>query len=149
MVWWVKMNDEHPRYFTLEEANATLPYVRSIVTDVVEAYAEWRDRVALYEVKAANSRSEDGESAEQVDLRQEVERIAKRIGGYLSELEAVGCVFKGFDDGLIDFLSKQDGKDIYLCWKLGEQEITHWHDLDAGYAGRQPLAREYASGETR
>ena len=136
-------------YFTLDEANATLPYVRSIVTDVVGAYEEWRECVARYEVMAAKSRSDEGETDEQVTLRTEVDRIARRIGGYLSELETVGCTFKGFDDGIVDFLSKQDGRDIFLCWKLGEQEITHWHELDSGFAGRQLLTAEFVSGETR
>jgi hypothetical protein len=137
------------RYFTLEEANATLPYVRSIVADVVAAYGEWRDHVAQYEVMAASSRSDEGETEVQVALRTEVDRIARRIGGYLSELESVGCTFKGFDGGLVDFLSQRDGRDIFLCWKHGEPEITHWHELDAGFAGRQLLAPELVGGEGR
>jgi hypothetical protein len=143
------MSDSALRYFTLVEANATLPYVRSIVTDVVSAYAEWREHVAQYEVMAANSRSDLGETETQVELRTQVDQIAKRIGGYLSELEEVGCTFKGLDDGLVDFLSVQDGRDVFLCWKLGEPEISHWHELDAGFAGRQLLAPEFVSGDSR
>lgn len=141
--------DSALRHFTFEDANATLPYVRPIVTDIVHAHAEWREHVARYEVMAANSRSEKGETDEQVTLRTEVDGIARRIGGYLSELEGVGCTFKGFDDGLVDFLSVRDGRDICLCWRLGEPEITHWHELDAGFAGRQLLTPEFVSGETR
>lgn len=137
------------RYFTLEEANATLPYVSAIVNDVVEAYGEWRDHVAKYEVKAASSRSEHGEPEDQIAMRTAVEEIARRISGYLKELETVGCTFKGFDDGLVDFLSTRDGRDIFLCWKLGEPEITYWHEVEAGFAGRQPLTREFVSGESR
>lgn len=143
------MSDSALRYFTLEEANATLPYVRSIVTDVVSAYAEWREHVAQYEVMVANSRADAGESDAQVALQTEVDRIAKRIGGYLSELEKVGCSFKGLDEGLVDFLSVQDERDVFLCWKLGEPGILHWHELDAGYAGRQLLAPECVSGGPR
>ncbi len=142
------MSNSDLRYFTLEEANATLPYVRSIVTDVVGAYAEWRDHVARYEVMAANSRSDVGETEVQVTLRTEIDRIAKRIGGFLSELEKVGCTFKGLDDGLVDFLSIRDGRDVFLCWKLGESEISHWHEVDAGFAGRQLLAPEFVSGDS-
>ena len=142
------MPDLEKRYFTLEEANATLPYVRSIVEDIARAYAEWRDCVAKYEIKAANSRSEEGETEEQVALRNAVDTIARRIGGYLSELEGVGCIFKGFDGGLVDFLSKRDGRDIFLCWQLGEPEISYWHELQAGYQGRQLLKPEFVSGET-
>lgn len=141
------MADSKLRYFTLEEANATLPYVRSIVTDVVAAYEEWKEHVARYEVTAANSRSEDGETEAQVTLRKEVDRIARLIGRYLSELETVGCTFKGLDDGVVDFLSVIDGRDVFLCWRLGEPEITHWHELDAGYAGRQLLTPEFVIGD--
>jgi len=147
--WKVIMSESSLRYFTLEEANATLPYVRSIVTDVVAAYEEWKEHVAQYEVMAANSRSVEGETDAQVTLQAEVERIAKLIGGYLSELETVGCTFKGLDDGLVDFLSVRDGRDVFLCWKLGEPEITHWHKLDAGFAGRQILTPEFVGEESR
>ena len=143
------MTEPEVPYFTLDEANATLPYVRAIVTDVVSAYAEWRACVARYEVLAGQSRSENGETDEQITLRTEVDRVARRIADYLSELEGVGCTFKGFDDGIVDFLSEQDGRDILLCWKLGEPEITHWHELDSGFAGRQLLTAEFVSGETR
>jgi hypothetical protein len=143
------MSESQLRYFTLDEANATLPYVRSIVADVAAAYAAWRDHVARYDVQAAGSRSEVGETDAQVALRQEVDRIARSIGGYLAELEQVGCLFKGFDDGLVDFLSIREGREVYLCWKLGEPEIAFWHELKAGFAGRRPLAPEYAGGRSR
>ncbi len=57
----------------------------------------------------------------------------------LEELHAFGCELKDSDTGLIDFLSLRDGREIYLCWRLGEERIAFWHDLDAGVAGRQPL----------
>ena len=134
------MADEAVRYFTLEEANATLPYVRSIVEDIVKTYQRWRDGVHRYELVAADSRSEVGETDEQAALREEVDAIARQINAYIEELAAVGCILKGFDDGLIDFHSRLDGRDIFLCWKLGEPEVMHWHETDAGFAGRQRIA---------
>jgi hypothetical protein len=135
-VW---MANKSIKYFTVEEASRTLPYVRPIVADIVESYRKWQDGVRRYEVIAAGSRSECGEAEEQVALREEVETLARQITDYLDELSAVGCVFKGFDDGLVDFFSRFDGRDVFLCWKLGEPEITHWHELDAGFAGRREL----------
>ena len=129
-----------PRYFTLSEANATLPLVRRIVADITAAYPKWRDLVARYELVAAQARPEWGESAEQVRLRSEIEAAARDIAGYLSELERVGCVFKGFDQGLVDFYGKLDGRDIFWCWKVGEEKVEHWHELEAGFAGRQSVA---------
>jgi hypothetical protein len=68
-----------------------------------------------------------------------VTRHADRINRYLQELEAVGCVFKGFDAGLVDFYSLREDRPVFLCWKLGEDRITHWHEIDAGFSGRQPI----------
>ena len=46
---------------------------------------------------------------------------------------------KDYQTGLIDFIGRHEGRDVYLCWKLGEEQITHWHELNAGFAGRQPV----------
>ncbi len=135
------------KHFTVDEANATLPYVRRIVEDIVADYQRWRDCIYRYEVLAAASRSDEGETEEQVGLREEVDGIAQRINGFINELSAVGCVFKGFEGGLVDFRSRREGRDVYLCWKLGEEEVSHWHEVDAGFAGRRPLQSEPVAGE--
>ena len=129
-----------PRYFTLSEANATLPLVRRIVADITSVYPKWRELVSSFELVAAQARPEKGESAEQVRLRKEIEVAAKDIASYLSELEQIGCVFKGFDQGLVDFYGKQDDRDIFWCWKVGETKIEYWHEIEAGFAGRQSVA---------
>lgn len=128
------------RYFTLDEANRTLPLVRRIVTDITALYPRWRDLVYRYELIAARSHPDRGESAEQIDLRTEIEAVAREINGYLVELDEIGCVFKGFEHGLVDFYGRIDDRDILWCWKLGEPAIAHWHELETGYAGRQPVA---------
>jgi hypothetical protein len=129
-----------PHYFSLAEANATLPLVSRIVADITERYPVWRDLVARYELVAAQSRPEWGESAEQIRLHTEIEVVAREISAYLAELEQVGCVFKGFEQGLVDFYGQLDGRDIFWCWKVGEVRIEHWHELEAGFAGRQRCA---------
>lgn len=134
------------KYFTLEEANRTLPLVRRIVRDIVADYRGWKDCLARYEVAAAHRRPEQGESPEAAALRAEVDEIAHRINGFIAELEQVGCVLKGFDEGLVDFRSRLEGRDVYLCWKLGEGEIGHWHEIDAGFRNRRPLQPIPADG---
>lgn len=141
------MAQEH-KYFTLEEANRTLPYVGPIVSDIVRAYQTWRAGVKRYEAIAAGVPGDDGETDEQAVLRQEIDQIAKEISTYLEELSRVGCVFKGFDGGLVDFYSRLDERDIFLCWKLGESEITHWHELDAGFTGRQEVVPALVQGRS-
>ena len=85
------------------------------------------------------ARADWGETGELLAAREEVTRHADRINRYLQELEAVGCVFKGFDAGLVDFYSLREDRPVFLCWKLGEERITHWHEIDAGFSGRQPI----------
>ena len=128
-----------PKFFTVSEADRTLPLVRRVVADITALYPEWRELISRYELAAAQARPEWGESPDQLALRSRIEDIARRITAYLAELEAVGCVFKGFQEGLVDFYGKLDGRDVFWCWKQGEDRIEHWHEIEAGFAGRQPL----------
>jgi hypothetical protein len=128
-----------PRLFTLEQAERTLPLVRRIVLDLVQAYPEWRAGVARYEALTVDARPERGETPEMVEARDAVAELAARIDGYLRELEEIGCVFKGFEAGLVDFQSLRDDRPVYLCWRLGEERITHWHEIESGFDGRQPI----------
>ena len=126
------------KFFTLAEANRTLPLVRRIVQDIASYYPGWKDLVAQYELIAAKSRPEWGESPEQLSIKAQIDDVARKINECLVELEQVGCEFKG-EEGLVDFHGKLEGREIFWCWKLGEDRITHWHELDAGFKGRQPI----------
>ncbi|HEU5049490.1 MAG TPA: DUF2203 domain-containing protein [Gemmatimonadales bacterium] len=128
-----------PRLFTLEEAERTLPLVRRIVEDLVSVYPLWRAGVARYEALGLDATPQSGESGEMIAVRSDVAALAERIDGYLRELESIGCEFKGFEAGLVDFRSLREDRPIFLCWRLGEARITHWHELDGGFAGRQPV----------
>ncbi len=125
------------RYFTVEEANRTIPLVRRIVEDIVQDYRQWKELVRKYEILSGVNEGE--ETGEQINMRAEIERFAALIDGYMEELSAVGCVFKGFEDGLVDFHGRIDDRDVFWCWKLGETSIDHWHEIEAGFAGRRPL----------
>ena len=128
-----------PKFFTLAEANRTLPLVKRIVQDITALHPAWRELVDRYELIAAAARPEWGESPEQLALKAQIDAAAQKINGFLQELEQIGCEFKGFDEGLVDFHGKLEDHEILWCWKLGEDRITHWHELDAGFAGRQPI----------
>jgi hypothetical protein len=128
-----------PRLFTVREAEATLPLVSRVVGDLLQAYPRWKQLVARYELLSAPLRAEEGEPAEIRALRVEAASEAERINGYLLELERVGCVFKGFEAGLVDFYALREDRLVFLCWRMGEPHITHWHEVDAGFSGRQPI----------
>jgi hypothetical protein len=127
------------RLFTVREAEATLPLVRRVVRDLLQAYPRWKELVSRYELLSAPLRAEAGEPVEIRAVRDEAAQVAERINGFLVELEEVGCVFKGFEAGLVDFYALKEDRLIFLCWRMGEEHITHWHEVDAGFSGRQPI----------
>jgi hypothetical protein len=126
------------KLFTLEQANRTLPLVRRIVEDIVRTYGRWQERVREFEVVAGRLRA-DGIDEHAETLQNEAQALAAEITNFVSELEALGVQFKGFDLGLVDFPSEMNGRVVHLCWRLGEPTIQHWHEVGAGFAGRQPL----------
>jgi hypothetical protein len=136
-----------PKYFTVAEAERTLPLVRRIVADIMALYPRWVELVEQFDLATAQARPEWGESPEQLALRGAIDDVAAKISAYQAELEQLGCVFKGFE-GLVDFYGKLDGRDIFWCWKHGEAHIGHWHEIEAGYAGRQPLPTVTTGGIT-
>ena len=127
------------KLFTLAEAERTLPLVRRIVQDLTTEYPGWRAAVSRFEILTGGARADWGETAELVAARDEVTHHAERINRYLQELEAIGCVFKGFEAGLVDFYSLRGDRPIFLCWRLGEERITYWHEIESGFSGRQPI----------
>lgn len=129
---------EPARLFTLEQANRMLPLVRRIVEDIVQDYARWREQVGVLEVIAAGRRG-DSPPNEAEKVEQDAQRLAADIERYVTELRELGVDFKGFDQGLVDFPAEIDGRRVYLCWKLGEDSVEHWHEVDAGFAGRHRL----------
>jgi len=129
-------------YFTVAQANKTLPLVQRIVADILEDHGVWRDLMRQFELLSADATDETGESEEQVTLRTQVDDAAHRINSYMDELAQIGCVFKGFEQGLVDFHSKRDDRDVLLCWKHGEPAVEHWHELEGGFDGRQSVESE-------
>ncbi|MEO8226053.1 MAG: DUF2203 domain-containing protein [Gemmatimonadota bacterium] len=134
------------KLFTREEADRTLPLVRRIVADLLAEYPAWRAAVGRYELLTGGARAEWGETGELVAARDEVAHHAERISGFLRELDEIGCVFKGFDAGLVDFYSLRDDQPIFLCWRVGEDRIRYWHSIEAGFGGRQPIDDAVLSG---
>jgi hypothetical protein len=139
------------KLYTAEEANAALPLVRASTADLVRVsrgLVERRQRVARL---VAGRRLEKGDpyADELLCAQEELKRDIERAEEYVGELRELGVETKSAKEGLVDFPSERDGRLVYLCWKLGEPEVAHWHELDGGYAGRQPLSVPLvASSET-
>lgn len=125
--------------FTIEAANKTLPLVRRIVSDAVRDYWRWQEKVRRYEEVAAD-RKIDQPNDEADQLERETAQLARDIDGYIAEIRELGVEMKGIDSGLVDFPSEVDGREVLLCWQLGEESVQYWHEVDAGFSGRQPVA---------
>jgi hypothetical protein len=123
----------HGRHYTLEEARADLPWVAGQLAALRAA----RDRLADQEARAALADGSTGNGGG--TLGRQVGEAFVELQSRLAELERREIVLRDLDRGLIDFPSIRDGREVYLCWIDGESDIGFWHDLDAGYGGRQPL----------
>jgi hypothetical protein len=126
------------KLFTLDEANRTLPLVSRIVQDLVHDHNRWEDKVREFELATVGA-SPDRPDAIADLLQAEAQRLARDIEGYIAELNELGVVCKGMDTGLVDFRGLMDGREIFFCWKLGEPSVQYWHEVDAGFVGRQKL----------
>jgi len=120
------------KYFTLEEANRSLPYVRKVVADLTQCYAR------VLEIRHDIEHPHPDQSAEQLET--EYEQAMERLGQFVDELNLVGVELKDFEKGLLDFPCLQNDREIHLCWQLGEDRIVAWHEVDAGYKGRQDVS---------
>jgi hypothetical protein len=120
------------RRFTLEQANRTLPYVSRIVSDIVKSHQTATDHQAKLETLRPG-RAYDA-------TERELGKACVRLQALVEELLDVGCELKDYQTGLVDFFGRHQGRDVYLCWKLGESRINYWHELHTGFAGRQPVS---------
>jgi hypothetical protein len=135
------------KYFTVEEANKALPLVKMIVTDIVRQYRVVEDLQQRLSMVSKDRRrpSKDLYSEELAQSQAELDTEEQKLRSYVEELKRLGVEWKG-PDGLCDFYSMMDGREVFLCWRLGEPEVAHWHDLDAGFSGRVPLSEHARTG---
>jgi hypothetical protein len=123
----------YERHFTREEANALLPQLTALLGQLREAKDELTDEEAHEALSEAAPGNGGGGEGRQVGVAfLEVRRL-------LETVEQSGIVLRDIDRGLIDFPALLEDREIYLCWELGEDEVAYWHDMDAGYGGREPL----------
>jgi hypothetical protein len=121
------------RHFTREEANALLPRLKPLLRQLRDAKDELTDEEAHEVLSEASAGNGGGEEGRQVGVAfLEVRRL-------LETLEESGIVLRDIDRGLVDFPALMDDREVLLCWELGEDEVSFWHDLSSGYRGRQPL----------
>ncbi|UCG17451.1 MAG: DUF2203 domain-containing protein [Phycisphaerales bacterium] len=122
------------KLFSVEQANRTLPLVRRILRDVVTQY-RLVERIQKRRRKlACQGRLDELKSVEDRGLE-----AARRLSDLLTELSSIGCEVKDYERGCVDFPAMCDSREIYLCWRLNEERVSHWHERHVGEAGRRAL----------
>jgi hypothetical protein len=133
------------RLFTVEEANAMLPLVRAIVTDLVELSRDVIERQQrLAHLPAAREADpNDPYASETAQFEDELKKDRQRLHGFVKELVDLGVIpessLEGPLVGVVDFPTRMEGRVTYLSWKLGDAEVLFWRELDAKLLDRQPL----------
>ena len=120
------------KYFSIEEANRSIPYVSRIVEDITVTYrqaVQTRQRIE-------HPHREDSIQA----LKDVYEDDMDRLNDLIDELHQVGVELKDFEKGLIDFPAWFNDREVYLCWRRGEEQVRAWHEVDTGFASRQDIA---------
>jgi hypothetical protein len=127
--------------YTVDHATRTLPLVRKIVEDIVEQHRRSREAILELDLVASTARDDDPPDRAEV-LKRKVQSLARERDAYQRELDDLGILLTDPRLGLVDFPSEMNGRRVLLCWRLGEPEVQYWHEVDAGFAGRQPLTPE-------
>lgn len=127
------------KFFSISQANKSLALVTPIVSDIQTKWAEVKklkedcDAIVLNHLGTEDLLNEKEDRLD--DLLEEIEN-------HIKELQEIGAEFKGFDEGLVDFPAKIDTRMIYLCWRMGEENISCWHEIFEGFSNRKDISNE-------
>jgi hypothetical protein len=122
------------KLFTLDEANAFVPQLLDLVPKIQKLSVSLNTNFP--DIKNARDKANwNGGSDQGVDYLNTV----LKYNDMMHKIQEVGCEVKGIREGLIDFPSLREGREVYLCWRMPEKEILFWHDLNAGFSGRKPI----------
>jgi hypothetical protein len=146
------MDDFAGKTFTLDEAQALLPVLESLLKRAIEGKnAAEAIETRLQELSRRIFLS-GGLFVDVTDVRRQrsaLESHVQRAKDSVAEIDAIGVQVKDLDTGLLDFPCEIDGEVVLLCWKMGESRIDYWHTVEAGFRGRQPIDERFTSKKTK
>jgi hypothetical protein len=122
------------RFFTVLEANELIPFLTERLRQLRSIYEGLKDQAGDHTPALQDVIARGGIPVDTGYLH-----LVAQLQGLTSEICSQGCHIKDLERGLIDFPTIWEGREVYLCWRLGEREVNFWHEVDAGFAGRQPL----------
>jgi hypothetical protein len=130
--------------FTVEEANRLLEELRPRLQRLVEAKREYdrvQGRVDVLAIATSGATGENPDVRELEVLRKRHTDLGEVVSRGVQTIHRWGCLVKDLDRGLVDFYALSGDRLVFLCWQVGESEISHWHSLEGGFSSRQPLDR--------
>jgi hypothetical protein len=135
-----------PRYFTLDEARAALPLVGRSIREAATAknryeQAEQSIQNLTQRILMNGGVSVDTTLAEA--WKNQYDSSGTALKSALERIEEMGVLVKDIDSGLVDFPTLFEGTEVYLCWRADEPDISHWHGVNEGFAGRKPIDRHF------
>jgi hypothetical protein len=128
--------------FTIEEAQSLLPVLESLLKRAIEGKREAEQvESGLNELarRVSNAGGMRVDVANVAKLRADMEAHMQRVRESIAEIDSIGVQVKDIENGLLDFPCSMDGQLVLLCWRMGESSIDHWHTMESGFQGRQPL----------
>ncbi len=135
-----------PKRFTLAEAQSLIPRVDALLREALEAKScadEAEDILETFTQRIMEMGGVLVDRDQVIRARKIRERAAKDLQRVLEGVQEFGCVVKDLEVGLIDFPTLFRGREVYLCWKLGEPAIAWWHGVDEGFAGRKAIDQDF------
>jgi hypothetical protein len=135
-----------PKRFTLAEAERLLPEIETIIREAVSLKALYQETEQELQSFAQRVAMAGGMSVDRdAVLQQRADRDShgQRLKAAVDRIQDYGCVIKDLDIGLIDFPTLFRGQEVYLCWRMGESGIQHWHGVNEGFAGRKPIDADF------
>jgi len=135
------------RTFSLDEAHALLPVLKTLLERAMEAKKTAQEIEAEFQKLNHHIFLTGGTQVDIVKMsrrRAEGDKSVQQIKDCLAEIQSSGVQVKDLDIGLLDFPCIVDDETLLLCWKLGEERITHWHGMEEGFAGRKPIDERIA-----
>jgi hypothetical protein len=129
------------RIFTPRDANDALSVVRPLAERLVVLRRTWRSANAKRAELGALVQGNGGGlgTSDFAELEAELEAVGSEIERCLAQLDEAGVQVKDLDEGLLDFPAVHEGREILLCWRVGEDRVAYWHGIDEGFAGRKPI----------
>ena len=135
-----------PKRFTLGEAERLLPEIEKLIREAVSLKAQYAETEEALQAISHRVTMQGGMMVDRDAVlrgRAARDRHGERLKAAIEEIQEYGCLIKDLDIGLIDFPTLFRGREVYLCWKLGESGISHWHGVDEGFSGRKPIDPDF------